>query len=164
MRLLLPTAIALLLLLPLDSTPAHAHPWQQGSVRVSAGLGFGVIDGERTTIVGLGGGYNVVDGLELGLDVDAWFGGPYRITRLTPGAEYVLWFVPVIHPYVGTFYRRWFITDQDNLSSVGLRGGAYLGANGPILIALGIVHESFLGGCRLGCSDWYPEARFVIRF
>lgn len=159
---LLLAACCLGLLLP--TSTAHAHPWKQGSVRVSIGGGIGTLGGETAVILGAGAGYNVLDGLEVGLDADRWFGGAFGLTRVTPGLEYVLWMVPVLQPYAGTFFRHWFVSGADNLSSVGVRAGVYTGGNSRLLLGLGVVREAYLGGCDLNCTDWYPEIRLSFRF
>jgi len=115
-------------------------------------------------VVGAGFGYYIYDGLKLNLKGSHYFGDP-AITTLTPGLEYVLFFVPVIKPYVGSFYTHWFISDDfSDMDSIGFRGGIYY-TGGSLTLGGGVVYEKYLGTCHLSdCSGFYPEIFANISF
>ncbi len=71
--------------------------------------------------------------------------------------------VPYIHPYLGIFYRHWFVIDLDDADSIGARGGISLLTGGMVFIGGGVVYEYFLG-CEGDCDDIYPEFFFGLSF
>lgn len=151
------------LLLPAPT--ATAGPFEQGTWRLSLTAGYGRYLDNGYLIAGAGVGYFVINGLELNTRYEGWFLSEPRIHKLSPGAEYVLHFVPLIQPYVGAFYRYWILTnDFENFSTVGLRGGAYLSSAGPFLLSLGAVYERVVGSCEGDCSALYPELRLSLSF
>ena len=137
---------------------------------------FGVVAGSGSAfndnyiILGLGVGYYVVDGLELGIDVQRWISGEPSITKVSPQIRYVFTQPQVIKPYVGAFYRRTYYgsyrgIDLDDQDSFGYRAGAYFSANNGIYIGGGIVYEEYTD-CELytDCSSTYPEILFTVSF
>jgi len=79
-------SFVLLLLIPLESS---ADIFGQGGKRFSLLLGRGQAFGDNYTILGLGFGYYVYDGLELGINWDSWQGGEPEINQVTPEVRYV---------------------------------------------------------------------------
>lgn len=145
-----------------------AGPFSQGSIGVSILLGNASVGDKSYLILGAGAGYYLIDGLEIGLEGSTWLLEDPRINTLTPQAKYVLYFVPVIKPYVGTFYSHYFIGGGfDDQNSVGGRVGGYwiLGGGGSYL-GVGAVYEHFLGcdDAVVSCDDWYPEVSLGLSF
>ena len=144
-------------MLGIASTSAAAEPYRQGSLRVSAGIGYssGVTDDYWT--FGGGAGYYVVDGLELGLDVNTWLGADPKVTTLTPSATFTFFMVPQAKPYVGTFFRHWFVSSPfDDINSWGARAGLRLPA-GPAVISAGVIYERQFACDGNDCEDIAPE-------
>lgn len=159
-------AVALTLLLALDASaqqrPKRVKPTPFDEGKVSVSLAGG-LSGEQGRIGG-GVGYFVIKGLELSVDGSYIFGGETtNIGIVGPSARYIVWQVPQVHPYVGAFYRHWFIgNDLADRDSVGGRAGVvYFQA--PFYVSGGVVYERFVG-CVSGCSDIYPELVFAISF
>ncbi len=143
---------------------ANAEGFRQGSVTLGAGVGWVQTTTDSYVSVGVSGGYYVVDGLELGLGVTTWLGASPNVTQVSPRATYTLWFVPQVHPYVGTFYRHWFIAnDYDDIDSWGLRAGLALPMSSRLYVRGGVVWEQTLA-CERDCTDIYPELAATLVF
>lgn len=149
---------------------ANAGPFSQGRSRVSIGAGSagGFGSSERYLVIGATYGYFVYDGLELALGAQAWLLGDPGLYTVTPQARYVLHFVPVLKPYVGTFFSRWFYdSDVDDVSTVGGRAGAFYVTGGGGFVGGGIVYERLLD-CQFedkdDCSAIYPEIALSFSF
>ena len=131
-------------------------------------IGTGSSSADTYLILGGGVGYYLVDGLELGLDYEAWIGGDPVMHRLSPGIKYVLHFVPTIKPYVGAFYRHTFVNDYDDLNYVGARAGLYYSPpRGRVYVGGGAVYERLLDcsdGGWVDCDTVYPELFVGISF
>src|SRR5262249_18005433 len=109
---------------PERRSAAEGGPFMQGRMRVSVvlGAGSGGFDSSYL-ILGGGFGYFVLDGLALEADAQAWlFGDPFTAT-VTPGVRYVFYQVPKVHPYVGAFYRHYFVDKLDDFDTYGARAG-----------------------------------------
>jgi len=144
---------------------AQADPFDEGSMRISVIAGTGGSFGNRHFVLGGGFYYYVIDGLELGLEGDHAFGGDPPTSKLSPGARYVLHFVPVLKPYIGGFYRHWFIGDDyPDWDTVGARAGAFWVSGGGSFIGGGVVHEVVVSDCNKYCSDTYPEIVLSFSF
>ena len=145
----------------LPDPPPPRGPFSQGSVRLTLILGTGSTRTDNYFIIGGGLGYFLLDGLAVGLDYEAWLFAEPVLQRLSPEARYVFHMVPVIKPYVGTFYRRTFVTDQDDYNQVGGRVGAYyLPKAGRMFVGGGAVYERTLdctSSTYVDCDSWYPE-------
>jgi len=146
----------------------YRGPFAQGRLRLSVLLGGGTNFQDNYLIVGAGVGYFPIDGLEASLGGTAWLLGDPFIGTVTPGLTYVFYQVPKIHPYLGAFYRHYFITSSfDDFDTYGGRGGVNLlvGDNG--YVGGGVVYER-LFDCQRGvwqdCDQWYPELTFAIVF
>jgi hypothetical protein len=170
MRGILSTS-TLTILTTLAPLAAHAEtdpgPFAEGSIRISAILGVAQSQDYTAFILGAGVGYYLVDGLELGLEGEHWFGADPSISKVSPGARYVLWFVPVLKPYVGAFYRHIFVGDEfDDIDSLGGRVGAFWVSGGGSYFGGGAVYETAVKGCPKGgdCDEWYPEIVLSFSF
>ena len=144
-----------------------AGPFAEGSVRLSVILGSATVGESRAIILGAGAGYYLVDGLELGLEGEYWIGADPSISKLSPQARYVLWFVPVLKPYVGAFYRHVFVgSPYDDIDSIGTRAGAFWVSGGGSYFGGGVVYEQLVKGCPEGweCASWYPELMISLSF
>ena len=140
---------------------APRGPFSRGSIRLTLLLGTAATHNDNYFIIGAGLGYYLLDGLEVGLDYEAWLFAKPVIQRLSPEIRYVAHMVPVIKPYVGTFYRRNFVTDYDDYNQLGVRFGAfYIPKSGRLFIGGGAVYDRVLN-CDssewLDCDEWYPE-------
>ena len=165
LAIVLAALLTLATALPVEARGADAGPFAEGSVRGSLQAGSGGAFGNRYLVVGAGLGYYVFDGLEVGLEVDVWFGQEPTITRLTPQTRYVLYFVPVLKPYVGAFYSHWFVGGgRDDADTAGGRVGAFWVSGGGSYFGGGVVHEVILSECTVDCSDTYPEISVSISF
>ncbi len=145
----------------------QADPFEKGSLRVSIVVGSGQAFENDYTIIGLGAGYYVKDGLELGLDGEAWLGGDPDIYKLSPQAKYILSTQSRLRPYVGAFYNHSFVDHDDDLDSIGGRGGVYLIQDERWFVGVGAAYESYLDcdeRIHDSCNDIYPEITFSFTF
>ena len=144
--------------------------FSKDSTSVGVVVGSGSYGSENYIILGVGVGYYVLQGLELGIDVQHWFSGEPSITKVSPQVRYVFTQAKVIKPYVGAFYRRTYFGDFQGFSipdqdSFGYRAGAYFSANNGVYIGGGIVYEEYKDcGRLLECSTTYPELIFTVSF
>lgn len=147
----------------------YRGPFAQGRIRLSIALGGGTNFRENYFVLGAGLGYFLVNGLEASLTGTAWLGGDPFIGTVTPGLTYVFYQVPAVHPYLGGFYRHYFIGGGfEDLDSYGGRAGVYLMLGQSGFLGGGAVYER-LFGCEEGevwedCDQWYPELTFAIVF
>jgi hypothetical protein len=156
------------------ATPGLADqptPFDQGRTRVSLGGGSAGGFGNRYVVLGLGVGYYVAPGLELGLDSAFWIGGDPSIIDVSPQARYVFFRVPTIKPYVGAFYRHRFIgAPYDDLASAGGRAGAFYVTGRGGFLGGGVVYEALMDcdaeteAAYGSCTDIYPELVFSLTF
>ncbi len=157
-------ALLLTLLLATAVAAADAGPYSQGRIRPSLGGGYDGRTGQ--VVVGGGLGYFVLDGLMAELHAAYSFNHDTlpNYWDVSPGARYVLWFVPVVQPYAGVFYRHIFIdAPYDDQDAVGARGGVFIRAGRHVFINGGLVYEQTLD-CEGECTDVYPELGFGIAF
>ncbi|MBT8349839.1 MAG: hypothetical protein KJO26_01180 [Deltaproteobacteria bacterium] len=165
-------AIILVAFLLVASIPAfvpdiQADPFKKGSRRVSIVAGSGRTISNDYIIVGLGVGYYVQNGLELGLDGEAWLGGDPDIYKLSPHANYILPTQSRFRPYVGAFYNHLFIDNYDDLDTIGGRGGVYFIQEKQWFFGIGAVYESYLNcddTIYSSCDYFYPEITFSFSF
>jgi len=145
----------------------QADPFERGSLRASIAVGSGEAFENDYTILGLGAGYYLKDGVELGLDGEAWLGNDPDIYKLSPQVKYILPAQSRLRPYVGAFYTHSFIENKDNLNSIGGRGGIYLVQDDRWFVGFGAVYESYLDCDEKildSCNDFYPEITVSITF
>jgi hypothetical protein len=139
--------------------------FSKGSTSLGVVAGSGSFNNDNYIILGVGVGYYVLPGLELGIDVQHWFSGDPSITKVSPQIRYVFTQPKVIKPYVGAFYRRTFIASLDDADSYGYRAGAYFSSNSGVYIGGGVVYEEYKGCSRfVECSNTYPEILFSVSF
>ena len=144
--------------------------FSKNSTSVGVIVGSGSAFNDNYIILGVGVGYYVVKGLEIGLDVQHWFSGDPSITKVSPQIRYVFTQPKVIKPYVGAFYRRTYFGDFkgraiDDQDSFGYRAGAYFSTNNRVYIGGGIVYEEYKDCDPLyDCSTTYPEILFTVSF
>ena len=144
-------------------------PFAAGSPRLSLTAGTAWSSANTYIVLGVGVGYFFINGLEVGLDYEAWVAASPALQRLSPEVRYVFYFVPTVKPYVGTFYRHTFVgsgfTDFDQL---GVRGGIYfVPQSGHVYGGGGIVYERVLD-CSpfvvVNCDSIYPEVFIGFTF
>ena len=137
------------------------EPFTKGTTRVSITGGWGRSFDEDYLMLGVGMGRFISNGLNIGLDFEAWMLGDPGVFKISPNVGYVLaGRARRTKPYVGAFWRRTMIEDADDLSSVGGRAGAYFKGAGPVMIGGGAVWENYLDCEEKGyesCSQVYPE-------
>ncbi len=138
--------------------------FSKGSTSVGVVVGSGSAFNDDYIILGVGVGYYVLPGLELGIDVQHWFSGDPAISKVSPQIRYVFTQPKVIKPYVGVFYRRTFIDDIRDYNSFGYRAGAYFSAQNGVYIGGGIVYEDESDCPVNDCSNTYPEILFMVSF
>jgi hypothetical protein len=168
----------LLMLLSLSTTVTAASfgsggfsgAFSKDSVSMGVVVGSGTAFDDDYMILGLGAGYYVINGLEIGIDAQYWMSGEPSITKVTPKVTYVFTQPKTIRPYLGLFYRQTFYGDYngesiDDQNSYGYRVGAYLNSNDDVYIGGGIVHEKYVD-CNplIDCSSTYPEIIFAVSF
>lgn len=146
-----------------------AGPFARGSVTLTLLVGTASLGYDsQYVILGGGLGYYVVDGLELGAEGTIWLFDSPTIGTVMPQARYVLHMVPVIKPYVGTFFKHYMVgEDIDDFNSVGGKvGGLLVMAQGRAYLGLGAVYEHLLDcdDTYFSCDDWYPELSIALSF
>lgn len=116
-------------------------------------------------ILGVGAGYYVIDGLEPHADTTFWIGDPFLAT-LTPGIRYTFHMVPVVKPYIGAFYRHYFVSGiLSDTDSLGGRAGVNFMLNEFSYVAGGVVYEHFLDDALFAEPDQvYPEIMISLSF
>jgi hypothetical protein len=160
-------SLVFVFLLSTAISDTNAGPFEKGGSRASVVVGSGYTLDESYVILGIGAGYFVLDGLELGLDGQAWLGGDPGIYKLIPKATYIFPMGSRLRPYAGAFYSRIFIDGFDDQDTAGARGGVYFTSDEKWFIGVGAVYESYLN-CNedlvSSCDDVYPEISFSVSF
>jgi len=148
--------------------PEKSVPWpfQQWRINLGVGLGWASSGDETWTILGVGAGLYVIDGLNVGLSGTFWVGGSPFVSTITPTLTYVFHFVPVVQPYLGTFYRHYFVGDGYlDTDSVGGRLGVYIPMGKHVYLGGGIVYEHFFDDDVFASrDDVYPEITIAFSF
>lgn len=150
--------LAILLLAP-GLAQAQSN-FESGTVRFSGSVSASTSFGDDYYQLGIGAGYYVADGLELGLDARSWFGGEQDIHEVEPSITYVLSNAGSFKPYGGLLYRRTFIEGQDDLSAYGGRGGIFLQQSQNLMLRAGVVgirRQDCDSDIYTDCSEFYPE-------
>lgn len=165
---LISSRVALMMLMGLSGSVSAAgltSAFSKGSTSIGIVAGSGRAFQNDYVIFGVGVGYYVIKGLELGIDVQHWFSGDPTISKVSPQIRYVFSQSKTIKPYVGGFYRRTFIENLDNEDSFGYRAGAYFSGNSGVYIGAGIVYEEYQDCARfIDCSSTYPEILITVSF
>ena len=145
-----------------------AGMFSKGKRRVTGMAGWGQSLGQDYLLVGIGVGYFIRNGLDVGVDFEGWFIGDPQMYKLTPRFDYVLYKAKRIKPYAGGFYRYTFMgSGIDDQSSMGGRAGAfYQSRGGRSMAGAGVVYERYLNlDERLGSSYVvYPEFFIATSF
>ncbi len=141
-------------------------PFDRNSVRVGLVVGWAQADTTDWLVLGGGLGYYLLDGLEVHADANFWVGGSPFIATVTPGVRYVFHMLPDVKPYVGTFYRHYFVDrpgfDSDSL---GGRAGIYFMVNSHAYIGGGLVVEQLINNNLFkNATQVYPEVTFALAF
>ncbi|MDA8100083.1 MAG: hypothetical protein M0042_10685 [Nitrospiraceae bacterium] len=145
----------------------ESGPFREGSVRMSLLFGNGTAFDQTYSIFGIGGGYYVLDGVELGIEAEFWRGQDPNITRVSPSATYVVPIRGPIRPYGGVFYRRAFIDRFSDQNDIGGRAGAFFLVGKGAYLGAGVVYEDHLScdsTINSSCSELYPELIVAVLF
>lgn len=140
--------------------------FSKGATNIGIMAGTGSSLSGNYTILGIGVGYYIMQGLEIGIDAQHWFSSNFSVTKISPQVRYVFTQPQAVKPYVGAFYRRTLIDSDafnEDRNSYGYRAGAYTSIKSNTYIGGGIVYEQY-SNCQTDCSDTYPEILFRIRF
>jgi hypothetical protein len=132
-----------------DAEPAKENhtpaPFRKGNITLSLGLGWSSSGDSNWTILGIGGGYFAIDGLKAGLNGTFWIGDKPFVSTITPELTYIFTFVPVVQPYVGAFYRHYFVSEKlPDTDSIGGRAGALFVMGRNLFLGGGVMYEHFL--------------------
>jgi len=139
--------------------------FSRGATSLGVVVGSGTAFNDNYIILGVGIGYYVMNGLELGIDVQHWFSGDPSITKVSPQVKYVFTQAGDIKPYIGTFYRYTIIENYDNENSYGYRAGAYFSGSKGVYVGGGIVYEQYTDCAQyIDCSNTYPEVLISVNF
>jgi hypothetical protein len=144
-----------------------AGAFSQGRTHFVISGGAGYAFNNSYLVLGVGGAYYLLDGLNVGLHAESWSGSSPSMYKLTPSVQYVFRNMTVAKPYLGAFYRRTFISDRPDLDSAGARAGAYFEAGRNAYVGAGVVYESFLDCNQTvyrSCSSTYGEFSFTVAF
>ena len=136
---------------------ALTTPFYQGRTRVGlSGGGIGH-SGNLDFYISGSFGYFVLDNLELGVDLSLWFGDTPFTAQLGPAVRYILPLDSPVQPYIGAFYRHWFVSGADpDADTVGARLGVLIHSQ-SIWFTLGLAYEAVVSQCSGDCSSIYPE-------
>lgn len=147
------------------SMKINASAFAEGSVSFDVVAGSGSAFNQNYTVLGVGIGYYVAQGLEVGIDLQHWFSSEPAITKVSPQVKFVFSELGDIKPYAGAFYRATFIENQSEEGSFGFRGGAFFSNSNGANIGAGIVYEEYLDCDKVvECSTTYPEVHFSFSF
>jgi hypothetical protein len=166
-RLITVLAFLLFAAMPASVSDTQAAPFEKGSRRLSITAGSGRSFNNSYTIIGLGAGYYVIKGLELGLDGEVWLGSDPDMYKVSPQVRYVVPMQSKLRPYGGVFYRHVFIDGFDDQNALGARGGVYYTPDTNWFMGVGAVYESYLDcddTIYESCDEIYPEITFSLSF
>lgn len=145
---------------PVASDPDSRSAYDRNALRVGLVVGVSTNFDDPYFQIGGGVGWFVLRGLELGVEGTALLAGDPFIFQLTPGLRYVFVDVPFLQPYIGFLYRRSFIVDDDDLSTMGGRVGVSWSSGDGILLNGGLAYERAFD-CEEtrfnGCNGFHPE-------
>jgi hypothetical protein len=141
-----------------------AGMFSQGRRRVTGTVGWGSSLGSDYLLVGVGLGYFIRNGLDVGVDFEGWFLGDPTMYKISPRADLVMWRSPRLKPYVGAFYRWNFISDFEDENSLGGRAGAFYRGTRGGMAGAGVVYERFLSDRFEDRDVIYPEVFIAVSF
>jgi hypothetical protein len=142
-------------------------PFGQGRTRLSMTGGYGSENSKDYLVLGAGVGYYLVDGLEAGLDSEAWLGSKPHLYKVSPQLTYVLDTGWQYKPYLGGFYRHTFEDSQRDRDSAGARAGMITPVGEHAYLSLGLVYEAYFRcdkDVTNDCSEVYPEISLAFSF
>jgi len=143
----------------------YADSFDKGKTTASIAIGSGNFFGENYLIIGGGVGYYLMNGVEAGLDVDIWTGGEPSIYEVTPKLSYVYDNPSRLKPYLGVFFNRTYIENQEDSDAIGYRAGVYMPTGNRAHIGIGFVYKE-LQDCTetifYDCSDSYTEVSLIF--
>jgi hypothetical protein len=135
------------------ASAAPAQPaGKRGSLYSWGSVGTTFAYGETYGSANFGVGYLMRYGITPNAELGYAFGSSPSIWTLRPG---VTWFlpVPVLRPYAGAFYTRFFVGDDEpDRNGFGARLGISLGR----LLSVGALYERALD-CSENCDYWSPQ-------
>jgi hypothetical protein len=167
---LLRCSLLMLIVLPIAAHAASgsgSFAFSQGNARLAIHGGGATAYDRNYSVFGIGSGYFVADGIEVGLDAEKWFGASPGITQVSPQIRYVLNTASPFNPYAGVFYQRTFIQNNQDNDTVGGRAGAFYMAGENAYFGAGVVHAVHVRCDRTvysSCSETYPEFSFAVLF
>lgn len=144
-----------------------ADIFSQGHTRLSIEGGYGTWNSHDYGILGLGAGYYVADGLEAGVDGEAWLGNVPHLYSVSPEMRYTFFQFETYKPYLGGFYKRSVYDRLTPLDSVGGRAGFATMISPHVALSAGVVFEKYFNcdSDRYGtCSQTYPEIGFAFAY
>lgn len=147
-----------------DSAP---HPFSAGAARLAVALGGATAFNRDYSVLGMGVGYFLADGIEAGLDAERWFGNSPRIEQVSPQLRVVFDMESKFKPYLGAYYRRTHIENYRDLDTVGGRGGLYVLAGRNAYLGLGLALDFHLNCDRAvyaSCTETFPELLVAVMF
>jgi hypothetical protein len=134
--------------------------FSQGKTRLSVSAGYGTWNNNDYGIVGLGAGYYLMDGLEAGVNGEAWLGSKPHLYSASPEVQYTFYQMESFKPYVGGFYKRSMYDTLKPLDSAGVRAGLVTPLSEHAYVSFGIVYENYFNcdsAVYSSCSQTYPE-------
>ena len=149
------------------SASASISPFDRGSSNLVISAGSGSAFSDDYIILGLGYGYYLANGFQLGIKFDFWLDGSPSIYQVTPDIQYVFHQVPKVKPYIGVFYTRSYIEGFDDLDALGYRGGLYFVTSPRTYIGIGGAYREYqdcTGTVYSDCSTSYTELSFLFSF
>lgn len=149
-------------------TDAVDSLFQQGRVQMNLGAGYGIFNNNGYFVLGLGGGYYLLDGLEAGADAEGWWGSQPQLYDVSPELRYIFLNIPSYKPYVGLLYRRTFYNHElEPLDSAGFRAGLVFPFSARTYMTAGGVYEHYFNcdtSVYSSCNDLYPEIGLNFSF
>ncbi|MCG3174188.1 MAG: hypothetical protein GMKNLPBB_02412 [Myxococcota bacterium] len=162
-------ALPALVFCVLAPAPAEAGVhFQQGDFRLSGGMGFSVSNQASQVSISLGGGYFVLDFLELGLDNTLTIESDFPLRyHLQTGLRVVPIDTENFAPFITGRFGRLFIFDQNypDAWSVFGGGGAFIFFGSGVYFMLEILYGTYIVPANpIWSSDPFPVINGGIGF
>ncbi len=170
------TLPASLFAIALLATQAHANdylpegeradesPYIEGRTRFGVGGDSDYKDGRWNMALAFSLGHFVADNFEVGGELALQFGDSPFAAQLGPSLRYFMPVSEVVHTYIGTFYRHWFLTaGVDDLDTLGGRLGL-IWRQGATFLGFGVAIEHIISACEDDCTSVYPEVGMSVLF
>lgn len=146
---------------------AGTNLFSRGKVRTTLYAGSASALDNQYLLIGLGVGYYIVNGLQIGVDGEVWVGSSPAIYKVAPQILYVFYRFSHLKPYVGAFYRRTFYDGYPDLNSYGGRAGLASALGRNVYASFGVVYEKYLSYDEAKYSSYsqtYPEFSVTVCF